>query len=129
MPPEYAQAYGIAETPVQEATTSESAQQTASDSTAVDIAQQALTDSNQDSTTDSSIAEATTTTKRSVEQSTLESRETHQPSKRRAGPYGAWSTVAVYDRTEEELLKESKGGAEGTEEGDSSEEDDQKEDK
>ena len=90
---------------------------------------QTTTEPKQDSTLCSSNDEdkTTTTTKRSVDEAELESRESHQPSKRRAGPYGAWSTVAVYERTEEETPKESQGG--GEEEGDSSEEDGEREDK
>ena len=61
-----------------------------------------------------------------MEETELEPRESHQPSKRRAGPYGAWSTVAVYERTEEETPKESQ---EAEEEDDSSEEDEEREDK
>jgi hypothetical protein len=88
------------------------------------------TESDQDNTSDSSNEQNTTTIiKRSVDEAELESRESHQPSKRRAGPYGAWSTVAVYERTEEEISKESQKGGGGEEEGDSSEEDEEREDK
>ena len=115
IPPEYAQAYGIAETPVQ--------------GTTADTQQTSTSESNQDNSSSNSPSEqATTTTKRSIDQTELESRETHQPSKRRAGPYGAWSTVAVIERTEEELQKESKDGG-GEEECDSSDGDEEREDK
>ena len=117
MPPEYQQAHSRVETPVQE--TAADTQQT-----------QTTTESSQDNTSDSSNEQKTTTTKHSVDQTELESRESHQPSKRRAGPYGAWSTVAVYERIEEELPKESQeGGGRVEEEGDSSEEDGEREDK
>ena len=89
---------------------------------------QTTTESNQDNTSDSPSGQKfTISTKRSVDETELESRDSHQPSKRRAGPYGAWNTVAVYERTEEEVQKESQGGEE--EEGDSSEEDGEREDK
>lgn len=94
---------------------------------------QTTTEPEQDSTLCSSNDEekTTATTKRSVDETELESRESHQPSKRRAGPYGAWSTVAVYERPEEETPKESQegGGGEEEDEGDSSEEDGEREDK
>ena len=93
--------------------------------TATDAQKQTTTESNQDNTLDSSNEQKTT--KRSVEETELEPRESHQPSKRRAGPYGAWSTVAVYERTEEETPKESQEAVE--EEADSSEEDEEREDK
>lgn len=94
---------------------------------AADAQKQTSTESNQDNILDSPNEQKTTTTKRSVDETELEPRESHQPSKRRAGPYGAWSTVAVYERTEEETSKESQEREE--EEGDSSEEDGEREDK
>ena len=68
-------------------------------------------------------------TKRTVDQAEVELREVHQPSKQRpGGVYGAWSTVAVYERTEEPPPKESNKGQEEVEEDDSSEEDEARED-
>lgn len=110
VPPEYQQAYGSV---------------AATRGAAVDT-EQSATESNLDSE-ESALA----ATKRSVDQTELEPRETHQPSKRHTGPFGAWTTVAVYERTEEERPKESQEGRQGDEEkgGDSSEDDDGREEK
>ena len=65
-----------------------------------------------------------------MDQADVESREVHQPSKRRPGSaYGTWSTVAVYERTEEPPPKESNDGQEDEVEDGSSEDDEAGEDK
>ena len=77
--------------------------------------QEAATETNQEEEYSTSSSEQPV--KRSVDQADVELREVHQPSKRRAGPYGAWNTVAVYERTEVETPKEtSEGGGQEKEE-------------
>ena len=106
MPPEYQKLYGSVETPVQPTVTTSEATE-----------QQTSTESAQETTSNSS-------TKRSAEEADVESRETHQPIKRRpGGAYGGWSTVAVYEKVEEEEQASNEGGEREEEDEDDSSED------
>ena len=116
MPPEYQQVYGSTESPSQSTTVSRSATEDQNTTTAASA-------SSEDGTTSSE----QTSSKRSVEQADVESRESHQPIKRRpGGAYGAWSTVAVYETRQEELTNEEREKEE--EEDSSGDEDGERED-
>ena len=120
VPPEYQQLYSSVDTPVQ----------STSAATGVAVTQPTASSSDSSSTQDcypSSGDQADA--KRTVDKAEVESREVHQPSKRRpGGAYGTWSTVAVYERVEEEPPKESNKGQQ-EEEDSSSEEDETRADK
>lgn len=124
MPPEYQQTYGAVATPAQSSDYSGSSSAAA---TAQETTRDSTREGDGDCAGNSSYGAGEHTGKRPAEQAEVEASETYQPIKRRrpGGAYGSWSTVAVYDRTEEEKESntvEGKGGGEGK--GDSSEEDD-----
>ena len=114
VPPEYQQVYASTEATVHSTTASSSAteEQKLTEATVVVAASQ-----------DCEASTEQTSSKRSVDEADVESRESHQPSKRRpGGAYGAWSTVAVYEAREDETTNEEGGEREEQKEESSSDE-------
>ena len=121
VPPEYQQVYASTEATVLSTTASSSA-----------IEEQKLTEATVTvaASQDSEAPTEQTLSKRSVDEADVESRESHQPSKRHpGGAYGAWSTVAVYEAREDETTNEGGGREEQEEESSSDEESREKEDR